>query len=459
MFSANVKSPLTLLLVLILAGGVFVWLTEGRMVPEATTVEPSINIKSWQTQNGAKVMFVQAKELPMLDVQVVFDAGSARDGGLPGLASLTNQLLDNGAGEWSTDQIAERNDSIGANIGGSAARDMAVVSLRCLTDEPIQKKALATLQAIIQQPRFPEHEVERERKQLMIALQDQQQSPGDIADKLFYKNLYGNHPYASPVIGDKDSIKRLNRDALLRFYKQYYVASNAVIAMVGAVDETRAREIAEQLTAGLPKGEKAPRLAAVADLQKGLVVKHQHPSTQTHILVGQPGMKRGDKDYFPLYVGNHILGGSGFSSRIVEQVREKRGLAYSSYSYFIPMRVRGPFMLGLQTKNGHATEALQVLRETLDTFIKEGPTSDELDHAVKNITGGFPLSIDSNKDIVGYLAMLGFYDLPLDYLKTFTHKVSQVTREQIMQAFRSRIHPDRMITVMVGDLSKAQTAK
>ncbi len=458
MFSANVKSPLTLLLALILAGGLFVWLTEDRIVPEKTS-EHSVNIKSWQTQNGARVVFVQAKELPMLDVQVVFDAGSARDGALSGLASFTHQLLDHGAGEWSTDQIAERNDSIGASIGGSAARDMAVWSLRCLTDEPIQKKALATLQAIIQQPRFPEQEIERERKQLMIALQNQQQSPGDIADKLFYKNLYGKHPYASPVIGDADSIKKLNRDAMLQFYKQYYVASNAVIAMVGAVDETRAREIAEQLTAGLPKGEKAPRVAAIAELEKSVAVNEQHPSTQTHIMVGQPGMMRGDKDYFALYVGNHILGGSGFSSRIVEQVREKRGLAYSSYSYFIPMRERGPFLLGLQTKNGHATEAMQVLRETLDKFIKDGPTSDELDHAVKNITGGFPLSIDSNKDIVGYLAMLGFYDLPLDYLKTFTHKVRQVTREQIMQAFRSRIHPDRMITVMVGDLSKPQAAK
>lgn len=458
MIATNVKSPLTFLLAIILAGGLFVWFSEKQIVPVPSSAQ-SFNIKSWQTSNGAKVVFVQARELPMLDVQVVFDAGSARDGKLAGLASFTHHMLDKGAGDWSTDQLAERSDSIGANIGGSAARDMAVLSLRCLTDAAIQKKALDTLQAIIQQPRFPENELERERKQLMIGLQNEQQSPSDIASKLFYKSLYGQHAYATPVSGDMQSAKRLKRDDLAKFYKQYYVASNAVIAMVGDIDEARAKQIAEQLTSGLAKGEKAKGVAAVPELAKAVAINHQHPSTQTHILVGQPGLVRGDKDYFALYVGNHILGGSGFSSRIVEQIREKRGLAYSSYSYFVPMRDKGPFLMGLQTKNTQAQEALQLLRETLGEFIKNGPTDDELDHAINNITGGFPLRIDSNKDIVSYLAMLGFYNLPLDYLQTFNHQVSNVTREQIMQAFQSRIHPDRMITVMVGDVSKANSKK
>lgn len=458
MLTANVKSPLTLLLAIILAGGVLVWLSEDRVTlgPEP---EHRFNIQTWQTSKGSKVVFVEANELPMLDVHVVFNAGSARDNGLPGLASFTHHMLDKGAGDWTTNQIAERIDSIGASIGGSADRDMAVLSLRCLTDEAIRTKALATLQAIIQRPRFPEQELARERKQLLIGLQNEQQSPDDIANKLFYKNLYGDHAYAAPVSGDMETAKKLSRDDLVKFYKEYYVAANAVIAMVGAIDVARAKEIAEQLTAGLPQGKKAERVAAVPELQQPVTVSRHHPSTQTHIMVGQPGMMRGDKDYFALYVGNHILGGSGFSSRIVGEIREKRGLAYSSYSYFIPMRDKGPFLMGLQTKNGQAEEALQVLRETLDNFIKNGPTADELDHAVSNITGGFPLRIDSNKDIVGYLAMLGFYDLPLDYLQTFNSNVRQVSREQIMQAFRSRIHPERMVTVRVGDMGKAKKTK
>ena len=176
MIKANVKSPFTVLLAIIIAGGLYVWLSEEN-ISVKPDVEHKLNIKSWQTSKGSKVVFVQATELPMLDVQVVFDAGSARDAELPGLASFTSQMLDKGAAEWTTDQIAERFDSIGANMGNSSERDMAVVSLRCLTDKAIQEKALATLQAILQQPRFPEQEIERERKQLLIGLQNQQQSP------------------------------------------------------------------------------------------------------------------------------------------------------------------------------------------------------------------------------------------------------------------------------------------
>ncbi|MDH5444321.1 MAG: insulinase family protein [Gammaproteobacteria bacterium] len=451
MFKANVNSPFTFLLVLILAGGLLVWFSEDHVTMQPRT-EHKVQIKSWQTSKGSKVVFVEAKELPMLDVQVVFDAGSARDGQLSGLASFTHTMLDNGAGEWTTDQIAERNDSIGASIGGSSERDMAVVSLRCLTDEKIQKKALATLQAVLQSPHFPEKEIERERKQLLIGLKNEQQSPSEIVSKLFYKNLYGKHPYGTPVSGDMQSAKQLSREAMLKFYQQYYVASNAVVAIVGDVSEERARQIAEQLTGGLEKGSKAKRVSMVKGLSKASTITHQHPSTQTHIMVGQPGMMRGDVDYFALYVGNHILGGSGFGSRIVDEVREKRGLAYSSYSYFIPMRDKGPFLMGLQTQNTQADEALKVLRETLTRFIDEGPTAAELDHSIKNITGGFPLRIDSNRDIVGYLGMLGFYDLPLDYLQTFNDNIQQVTRERIKQAFKSRIQPDRMLTVMVGKL-------
>jgi zinc protease len=180
------------------------------------------------------------------------------------------------------------------------------------------------------------------------------------------------------------------------------------------------------------------------------MIKTAHPSKQTHILVGQEGSMRGDKDYFALYVGNHILGGGGFGSRIVEEIREERGLAYSSYSYFSPMRKKGPFIMGLQTKNGQAEEALSVLMKTLRTFIQEGPSEEELVSSKKNITGGFALRLDSNKDITEYVAMMGFYDLPLDYLATFNDRVEAVSVADIKDAFQRRVHPDEMVIVMVG---------
>ena len=455
MFAAKVKSPFIILLAIIAFGVLFIGLSDKEPVVKVES-DYTLNIKSWQTDNGSKVIFVQADELPMLDVRVVFDAGSARDGKQPGLASFTNMMLDLGAGKWNTNEIAERLDSIGASISTSALRDMAVVSLRSLTDKDILAKALDTFAAILHEPLFPESEVERERKQVLIALKSKQQDPGEIAEELFYKTLYGDHPYASPVLGTAESVRAFTRNDLLGFYKKYYVASNAVIAMVGAVDEAQARAIADRLSVGLDKGQHAEPIGRVAATSRGELVTHEHPSTQTHILAGQVGMKRGDEDYFALYVGNHILGGSGFGSRIVEEIREKRGLAYSAYSYFIPMRDKGPFILGLQTRNTQAEQALQLLKQTLSEFIEQGPTAEELDHAKKNITGGFPLRIDSNKDITEYLAVIGFYDLPMDYLQTFNQKVLAVTRNQIQDAFKRRVQPDKLVTIMVGNLQQAK---
>ncbi len=444
------KTFVILVVAVLVVGLMFVGSRKTEKTQQAPVSQNGLQIETWKTGNGARVMYVHAPQLPMVDVRIVFDAGSARDGDTPGLASLTNSMLDQGAGEWDTNALAERFDSVGASFGSSTARDMAMVQLRSLTDAALLDKAMDTLVAILQQPHFKESELQRLRKQTLIALKNQQQSPSTIASKAFFKALYGDHPYATPTIGTRESVSRLQRQDLLAFYKRYYVAENAVVAIVGDVDKAQAHQLVEKLLGKLPKGKHAEALPAATPLAQAERKLLAHPSSQTHILVGQLGMKRNDADYFTLYVGNHILGGSGFGSRIMEEIREKRGLAYSSYSYFSPMRVEGPFVMGLQTRNDKRDEALALLDQTLRKFIEEGPTAEELEHAKKNITGGFPLRIDSNRDIVDYIAMIGFYDLPLDYLNTFNQKVNAVTIEQIKDAFARRIHPDRMLTVMVG---------
>jgi zinc protease len=222
------------------------------------------------------------------------------------------------------------------------------------------------------------------------------------------------------------------------------------VAIVGDLSRERAETVVDQIVAGLPPGEKAPPLSPVPELRSDLLEEVDFPSTQTHVYAGQPGMHRTDEDYFSLYVGNHILGGSGLVSLLMEEVREKRGLSYSVYSYFLPMAQRGPFLMGLQTKNEQAADARGVLMETLRRFREEGPTKEELAAAKKNITGGFPLRIASNAKIVQYLAMIGFYGLPLDYLDTFNDRVLAVTSEGVRDAFRRRLNPDRFATVIVG---------
>ena len=411
-------------------------------------------IQSWETDKGARVLFVEAPELPMVDIRVVFDAGSARDGDQPGVSSFTNNLLAEGAGDWDAQQIAERLEAVGAELETDSLRDMAWVSARSLSKQDALEVTLETLSAIMAEPSFKQEDIERQRRSILAGLLQDEQSPGSLGKKRLYQLVFGEHPYAGDPSGTRSSVEAITGEQMAAFHKRYYVAKNALVAIVGAVERKQAEQIAERLTSALPVGEAAPALPEVPRLDEARLERIAFPSSQSHLYLGQPGMRRGDPDYFPLYVGNHIFGGSGLVSLLSGEVREKRGLSYSVYSYFLPMRQPGIFQLGLQTKNAQAGEALQVMRETLQRFIDQGPSEEELKAAKQNITGGFPLRIASNSKIVQYLAVIGFYDLPLDYLDRFNERVEAVTVEQIADAFRRRIDPQRLVTVQVGRIDQ-----
>jgi zinc protease len=408
------------------------------------------DIQSWTTEKGAKVLFVEAHELPMVDVRLVFDAGSARDDERSGVASLTNALLGQGAAGLSADEIAQGFEQKGAKLGNGSERDMAWLSLRTLTDRKLMQASLELFGKVLSEPDFPTADFKREQQRTLIGLEYQKQKPKSIGSKAFYRDLYGDHPYASDPSGTTETVKALSVKDLRDFYRQYYVARNATVVIVGDVSRQRAQLLAAALADALSEGGKAPALPDVAQLNVGKEDLIEHPSTQSHVFMGAAGIRRGDPDYFPLYVGNHILGGSGLVSRISEEIREKRGLSYSAYSYFIPMRREGPYLLGFQTRNDQRTETLSVLRKTVQAFIDKGPTEKELQSAKNNIIGGFPLSVSSNGKIAEYLAVIGFYDLPLDYLERFTENIQAVTLEQIQDAYKRRVHPHRMVTVTVG---------
>lgn len=421
-----------------------------------TPVSAIPQIQHWQTTMGARVYFIEAHELPMVDIQVSFDAGSARDPlQKKGLSAMTSSLLAQGAAALDADELSYEFERLGAIYGASTDYDTTSVSLRSLVDKNKLRDAIANLRKVMSEPDFPAQAVERQRKRFLTGIQQKQQSPGAIASETFYAAIYGDHPYAYPPGGTVESITAISRADISAFHRQYYVASNAVIAIVGDMDRAQAEVLAEALTQSLQKGEKAQSLPAVPVLKGPAEIRSRHPSTQTHILLGQPGMKRGDPDYFPLYVGNHILGGSGLVSLLFKEIREKRGLSYGVYSYFSPMRENGPFLAGLSTRADQAEEALQVLRENIKVFVENGPSRSQLDAAKKNITGGFPLRIDSNSNLLGYAAVIGFYDLPLDYLDNFNANIEAVTVEEIKAAFGRRIELDKLVTVMVGPDSSA----
>jgi len=416
-------------------------------------------IQQWETSNGARVYFVAAPELPMVDIEVTFDAGSARDGSKFGLASMTKSLLkEGGSGEWDADQVAEQFENWGAQFSVSLDRDMAAVNLRSLTDTQLLSPALNLLTVVLKQPTFREKSLEQVRQRMLNALKMQEQDPASVADNVFYQAVYGDHPYAISEVGLKETVMALKREEVVAFHQRYYVAKNAIVAIVGALDKTGAEQLANQVVGTLPAGETAPALPAVADLKEANLVHRPHPATQTHILIGQPGVARNDPDYFSLYVGNYILGGSGFASLLMDEVREKRGLAYSIYSYFSPQRVPGPFIAGLETRNDQTEEALKIVRQVLQDFVAQGPPAEKLKLAKQGITGGFPLRIKNNSNILGYLSVIGFYRLPLDYLQTFNQNIEAVTLEKIKDAFQRRLHLDKMVTVTVGGEPAAKEA-
>ena len=413
-------------------------------------VNAAPDIQTWQTENGAKVLFVPATEIPMLDVRIVFDAGSARDAGISGLAVLTNGLLTEGAAGKTAKQIAEIFESVGAQIDYEAARDMALVGVRSLTESRYLSAAIEGLKQVLTQPDFPLDAFQRELNRMKVAVKARQQSPSSLAADAFNKAVFADHPYASPTSGTKESLEKLTLDDVIKFYKQYYVASNATIALVGNVERWQAEEIVKAVVSNLPVGEKASALPEVKPLTEAKKIVIDYPSAQTHIFVGQPGMKRGDKDYYSLYVANHPFGGSGFSSRLVEVIREDRGLAYSVYSYFSPLRETGVFAMGMQTKTEQTEQALSLLNQQLKKYVEEGPEKDELAASLSNITGGFPLKIDSNGKLLEYIAMIGFYDLPIDALDHFIDNINSVDVKKVNDVLARRLQPDKMVTVVVG---------
>ncbi|MFA6179495.1 MAG: pitrilysin family protein [Candidatus Methylopumilus sp.] len=411
--------------------------------------QAGLKIQQWQTAEGSEVYFVENHDLPIMDISVNFAAGNARDeASKAGVAGVTKYMMTLGAAGLTDEDISKRMADVGAVLGGELDADRASFKLRTLSSARERDQALDVFTKILHKPDFPQAVLEREKARIIAGLREAATQPESISSKAFMKALYGTHPYS--IDEEPETVVAIQQADLKKFYSTYYGAQGAVIALIGDMSRADAEQLAERISKGMPQVAAVAPLPAVTYPDQAKEERIAHPASQSHILLGYPGVKRGDADYFPLYVGNYILGGGGFVSRLTEEVREKRGLVYSVYSYFMPMAQLGPFQVGLQTKRDQADAALKLVRETLVKFISDGVTEKELQAAKMNITGGFPLRLDSNGKILDYLAVIGFYKLPLTYLDDFNNQVNKVTAAQIKDAFNRRIKTDKMVTVVVG---------
>ena len=412
--------------------------------------KPFLDIQHWQTQKGIPVYFVPAPELPMLDVLIGFYAGSSRDGKQLGIAALTTNSLASGTKKHSADVIAEQFAMVGAQFNTDVSKDLTIISLRTLTNPAYLNPAVTNLIEVLQQPSFAESEVKRERDNLLALLKYQQQQPNVMAKQTFDQLLYQNHPYANPEVGRPATVAKLSQQAVRQFYKQYYVAQNALIVMVGDQTLAQAKALAEQISNSLPKGTKAPAITAKVPKVQTQLKEIKFPAEQTHIMMGQTGIDYTSPDFIPLTVGNYIFGGRGLSSMLFQEIRKKRGLTYGAYSQLSPLLYSNSFTITLATRSEQAKAATKATQKLLQNYSLHGPEAKQLALAKQFLIGNLPLQLAGNSAIAMALLKIAAYQLPLNFYDNYKIGMEKLDLPDVHKAWQQHIQPDQLITVSLG---------
>ena len=419
-------------------------------------------IEKLDSFKGAQAYLVQTKTLPMVDIEVSIDAGDRYDpSAKSGLATMTAGLMHYGARSdkavLSEAQIADEIADLGANIGFSVSGERATMRIRSLSRKDLRERAVQLASSMLSAPMYDAKILVREKQRMTTGLLEAETKPESVLERNFRKTVYGNYPLAfSPSV---QSVANVSVSDLQQFHKQFYRGDRMIISIVGDVSRAEATEIIRTLLQKIP--ESGPEIAKLPELQRSPIeplsqreINIPFDSQQAHIAMGMTAVTRSNPDYFPLLVGNYILGGGGFVSRLMSEVREKRGLAYSVFSYFAPGKDVGIFQAGLQTKNDQATLALEVMSSTIENFIAKGATQSELAAAKSNLINGYPLRIDNNRKLLDNVSSIAWNGLPLDTMETWTLKVEAVTLDQVSAAFQKYLAMDRMKIVILGAKNK-----
>ena len=426
------------------------------------SAQATLPIEQLESFNGARAYLVQTKSLPMVDIEVSIDAGDRYDpAGKSGLADLVAGLMTYGArgdkGLLSEAQIADEIADLGANIGFSVSGERATLRIRSLSRKDLRDRVVQLAAAMLSAPSYDANIVAREKQRTITSLLEAETKPEYVLERRFKSMVYGSYPLAqSPSV---KSVSAITPADLAQFHKRFYRSDRMIVSIVGDVDQAQAKEIVQNLLKKIP--QTGPNIPTLTQLQRSPVeplsereVFIPFDSQQAHIAMGMTAVTRNNPDYFPLLVGNYILGGGGFVSRLMSEVREKRGLAYSVFSYFSPGKDAGIFQAGLQTKSDQGALALEVMSQTIANFIANGPTVSELLAAKANLVNGYPLRIDNNRKLLDNVSSIVWNDLPLNTMEIWTQQVEAVTLDQVTAAFQKYLAMDRMKIVVLGAQNK-----
>lgn len=404
--------------------------------------------------NQLVLQVCEEHSLPFVTFQLLIDSGSRRDpSGEEGLAYLTARGLLLGTSERTVNAMNEELDFMGAFLSASSNRDYATLSFRVLKKD--LDRGIDLFAEVLTQPTFPEEEIRREVEKILAAIQSAEDQPEEVAEREFQKTLFLTSPYGHPTEGTKESVPRLTREAVLRFYRTYYHPNNSILTIVGdlTIDEVK--------TKLLPRLEKWPMakilevsfIPTFAKEQKS--VKINRAITQANIILGHAGISRGNPDFYTLTVMNYILGGGGFASRLVEEIRNKRGLAYSVASFFDPGKYPGSFQIVFQTKNASAREAISIALQQVERIQKEPVSEKELEGAKKYLIGSFPLRLNTQGKLANFLTQIEYFGLGSDYPEKYPSFIRSVTKEEVLRVAKTYLHPENYILVVVANLKEA----
>ncbi|WP_291359819.1 MULTISPECIES: M16 family metallopeptidase [Acinetobacter] len=401
-----------------------------------------------------RTLFVETRDLPMVDIQLTFNAGSARDQeiakGLFGLSSTAAKLMREGTDKYTAAQVASVFDATGAQFSVQAYRDMFVVRLRTLSDPKKMEPALGMMMEVLKNATFKPSSIQLALSNTQVGQKQLQENPSKLIDIRFYRALYGQHPYAEPITGTIGSTKKITADLLKKFRDQFLVAQNMNIAITGKLSPKQALELSERIAGNLPQGQKAVALAEPEEKSGFDIVHLPYNSSQAHVTFGHLGPNRFTKDRLALEVANRMFGGSGFNAVLMQELRVKRGYTYGAYSTFSFSQAPGIFSFRYSTRQDQLQDSIQVAHQAFINFVNQPIDSKRLEETKAGMLRAFPNNYSSNATINAQLGTMGFYAEQADYLSRYPERLAKITAADVQNAVRKHLHPERLTLVVVS---------
>ncbi|GBD98399.1 peptidase M16 inactive domain protein [bacterium BMS3Abin07] len=406
--------------------------------------------------NGLVVLHSERDNLPIVQVTLLIK-GSPLDepADKGGLANLTARMLVEGTTARTSEQISGEIEFVGGSIGASADYDYTLVTLSVLKKDI--DKGFALFSDIVLNPSFPNNELANKKRLIRGEIRQSGEDPQYVAGRAFSEAVYGNHPYGRPVTGTIESIGNISRKDLVDFHRAYYLPDNSILSVSGDLGISELRQLIGKYLSKWKRGVVPARKQYTANsILSPKVIMIDKKIEQANIILGHIGIKRSNPDYYAVSVMNYILGGGGFSSRLMETIRDKMGLAYDVHSYFTVSKQRGVFEVGVQTRNKTANRVVAEILKQIKRMQNENVTGTELTDAISYLTGSFPRRLDTMAKFSRLLALVEFYGLGLDYDSSYMENVKKVTIADVRRAAKKYLHPDKYVLVIVADRKKVR---